>query len=61
MVRWINNKLLPSCDTHASSDNEIVANRLYHVNEAVNHASGGDIYATTPAVTDDINYTNNYG
>jgi RHS repeat-associated protein len=37
------------------------ANRLYHVNDVVGHASGGDLYATTPAVTDDINYTNNYG
>jgi hypothetical protein len=36
-----------------NADNEIVANRLYHVNDAVNH--------TTEALTDDINYTNNYG
>jgi hypothetical protein len=27
----------------------------------VNHATDGDIFETTEALTDDINYTNNYG
>jgi hypothetical protein len=30
------------------------------INDALNHISDGEIYATTAAVTDDINYTNNY-
>jgi hypothetical protein len=44
-----------------NADNEIMANRMYHVYDAVNHTTDGDIYSTTAAVNDDINYTNNYG